>query len=120
MTVRSRLQRKVQIILIALGRRVEDIATVQVYPLRAGAHQKSAGAWSWGSRGVLDIGSQAPMSACVRSPVIVSEIARQYHVDPVGKKDGTPPGASFALLDMYGKPVWYDDEGEPMVDVPRG
>lgn len=115
MTVRSRLQRKVQIILIAAGRSVEDIATVSVYPLRTGPHQKSAGAWSWGSRGAIDIGSQSTMAECLRRPVTVSLESRQYFVELAGTKDGAQPTASFALIDAYGKPVWYNDVGVRLV-----
>ncbi len=114
MTTQSRHQRKVKMILIAAGRSVEDIATVEVYPLRTGPNQKSAGAWSWGSRGTVDIGSQATMTECLRRPVTVSLEGRQYFVDVAGTKDGAPPTASFALIDMYGKPVWYDSDGNAL------
>ena len=118
-TTQSRLQRKVQIILIAAGRSVEDIATVEVYPLRTGPHQKSAGAWSWGSRGTIDIGSQSTMTECLRRPVTVSQEGRQYFVDVAATKDSPPPGASFALINMYGKPVWYDSDGNALPAVTR-
>lgn len=110
-TVRIKLQRKVQVILIAAGRSVEDIATVEVYPLRTGPNQKSQGAWSWGSRGAIDIGSQATMSECLRRPVTVSLEGRQYFVDVAATKDGAPPGAAFALIDVHGKLAWHDSEG---------
>lgn len=114
MTDSSRLQRKVNLILLASGHSYDDIFTAQVYRLNAGEHQRSAGAWSWGTKGTIDIGSQFPMRQCAREPVVVTEIARQYHVDPAL---GTAPlGASFAVVSKATNDlVWYGEDGEPLL-----
>jgi hypothetical protein len=109
----SRLQRKVHLILLALGHGLDDIRKSQVYRLRAGEHQCSAGAWSWATKGTLDVGSLWSMRQCAREPVVVTLTARQYHLDP--ERGTAPGGASFAIEDKAtSRLVWHGEDGEPL------
>lgn len=116
MTTLSNLQRKIQVALLVAGHPIDDVVRVELRVLRTGVWQRSQGAWSWGARGPIDIGSQSTMKACLGPVVISAEggVGRQYHVDVAGMRDGAPAGASFALLDASRRLVWYSADGTPI------
>lgn len=86
--------------------------------VHAGWAQRSAGAWSWGTTGRLSMGSQSPMRECARAVWVVSLIVDQHCIDPVGKNEAPPVGASFGLRPAWARSSahdkWYDADGAPL------
>lgn len=126
-TDRETIAARLTVLARALGWGGHDatITAAGVVRVHAGWVQRSAGAWSWGTTGRLSMGSQSPMRECVRAAWVVSVIVDQYAIDPVGKNDAPPAGASFGINPPWGRSAahikWYDAAGNLIAaDATRG
>jgi hypothetical protein len=117
-TDRERLAARVTVILRAMGHEGDDavVAPDDIDRIHAGHWQRAAGAWSWGTRGHVSLGSQSPMKACARAVLVMSQCVDQYSLDPIGAHDHPPSGASFGFAKPHdvSRVDWYDADGNPI------
>lgn len=115
-TDRERLAERLTVIARVLGHEGQDavFTAAMIDRVHAGWAQRSAGAWSWGTTGVLSFGSQSTMRKCARAVLVASLVVDQRCLDPVEKYDSLPPpGASFGIAKTWSVKVidWYDAAG---------
>lgn len=118
MTDRERLAERITVIARVLGHEGQDavFTASMIERVHAGWVQRSAGAWSWSTTGLLSFGSQSTMRECARAVLVATLVVDQRSLDPVEKHDSPPQGASFGIAKTWSVNVidWYDAEGRPI------